>query len=109
MSFIRTVLGDIDPAALGMTDSHEHVIIAGGKPVEISPDFLLADVDKAVTELEGAKASARRRHLQDGLVQDPQRLVGLPADQAVSAAGCDLREVAVLGVSQPARRNRGPD
>jgi phosphotriesterase-related protein len=56
MTFVRTVLGDIDPADLGVTDAHEHLIIAGGKPVEMSGDFLLDDVDRAVAELQSAKA-----------------------------------------------------
>ena len=54
MTFVRTVLGDIDPAELGVTYAHEHLIITGGKPVEMSADFLLDDVDKAVEELAAA-------------------------------------------------------
>jgi len=60
MPFVRTVLGDIDPAQLGVTDAHEHVIIAGGKPVELYPDLLLVDVDKAVEELTAAKEHGLR-------------------------------------------------
>lgn len=56
MTFVRTVLGDIDPADLGVTYAHEHLIIDGGKPVEISPDFLLADVDRMSAELADAAA-----------------------------------------------------
>lgn len=55
MTFIRTVLGDIEPADLGPTYAHEHLVIDGGRPVELYPDFLLADVDKAVAELEPAR------------------------------------------------------
>jgi phosphotriesterase-related protein len=55
MSHVRTVLGDLDPAELGITYAHEHVIIAGGRPVELSPDFLLDDVDLATAELVAAK------------------------------------------------------
>lgn len=60
MSFVRTVLGDIDAGELGVTDAHEHLIISGGKPVEMSADFLLADVDKAVAELRGARSLGLR-------------------------------------------------
>jgi len=60
MSFIRTVLGDIEPSELGITDSHEHIIIAGGKPVEMNADFLLVDIDKAVAELKAAGAMGLR-------------------------------------------------
>ncbi|MFL5756310.1 MAG: phosphotriesterase [Chloroflexota bacterium] len=60
MTFIRTVLGDIDPADLGATYCHEHLAIAGGKPVELYPDFRLDDVRKAVEELEDAIALGLR-------------------------------------------------
>jgi predicted metal-dependent phosphotriesterase family hydrolase len=56
VSFIRTVLGDIEPEDLGPTHAHEHLVIDGGRVVELNPDFLLADVDKAVAELEPARA-----------------------------------------------------
>ena len=60
MSFIRTVLGDIDSGELGVTYAHEHLIIDGGRPVEMSPDFLLADVDRMATELGDAAAAGLR-------------------------------------------------
>jgi predicted metal-dependent phosphotriesterase family hydrolase len=56
VSFVRTVLGDIDPADLGPAYAHEHLVIDGGRMVELSSDFLLADVDKAVAELAPARA-----------------------------------------------------
>ncbi len=52
---IRTVLGDIDPADLGVTYAHEHLVIDAGRPVELSPDFLLVDVDRLVAEVDGAR------------------------------------------------------
>ncbi len=51
MSFVRTVLGDIAPAQLGACDAHEHLIIDPGLPTERNPDFLLDDVEKAVSEV----------------------------------------------------------
>jgi phosphotriesterase-related protein len=57
MSFVRTVLGDIDRSALGVTYAHEHLVIDGGRPVEMSPDFLLADVDRLADELHDAAAA----------------------------------------------------
>ena len=60
MPFARTVLGDIDPSELGVIDAHEHIIIAGGRPGEMSADFVLADTDKAVDELARAKARGLR-------------------------------------------------
>jgi len=52
--FVRTVLGDIDPAALGITYAHEHLVIDGGRPVELEPDFDLSDVDAMATEVGAA-------------------------------------------------------
>ena len=56
MSFVRTVLGDIAPSELGVTYSHEHVVIDGGRPVEMEPEFDLGDVDAMAEEIAGAKA-----------------------------------------------------
>jgi predicted metal-dependent phosphotriesterase family hydrolase len=57
MTFVRTVLGDVDPGVLGITYAHEHLVIDGGRPVELSPDFLLADVDRLAAELADAAAA----------------------------------------------------
>lgn len=51
MGRVRTVLGDIDDAELGVTFAHEHLVIAGGRPVELYPDIRLDSVEKAVEEL----------------------------------------------------------
>ncbi len=60
MTIVRTVLGDIDPREMGITYAHEHLIIDGGRPVEMSPDFLLADVERMAAELEDAAAAGLR-------------------------------------------------
>jgi phosphotriesterase-related protein len=44
--FVRTVLGDIPAADLGVTYAHEHLVIDGGRPVELSADFELNDPDR---------------------------------------------------------------
>ena len=54
MTVVRTVLGDIAPGDLGVTYSHEHLVIDGGRPVEMHPDFDLGDVDRMVPEVEAA-------------------------------------------------------
>ena len=56
MTFVRTVLGDIDPSELGVTYAHEHVVIDGGRPVLMEPDFDLGDVDAMTTEIGEATA-----------------------------------------------------
>ncbi|MEA2519157.1 MAG: 5-phospho-D-xylono,4-lactonase [Chloroflexota bacterium] len=60
MTFIRTVLGDIDPGALGVTYAHEHLVIDCGRPVDLSPDFLLNDLEKLTAELRAAHAAGLR-------------------------------------------------
>ena len=54
MTFIRTVLGDIDPADLGVTYAHEHLVIDGGRPVQMEPEFDLGDVDAMAREVSAA-------------------------------------------------------
>lgn len=54
MTFVRTVLGDIDSSELGVTYAHEHVVIDGGRPVQMYADFDLGDVGKMATEVGAA-------------------------------------------------------
>ncbi len=54
MSFVRTVLGDIDPSELGVTYAHEHLIIDGGRPVQMVPDLDLGDVEAMAVEVSAA-------------------------------------------------------
>jgi phosphotriesterase-related protein len=60
MPFARTVLGDIAPEALGVVYAHEHLVINGGRPVQLFPDFQLADVGRTVAELAPAQALGLR-------------------------------------------------
>ena len=60
MTFIRTVLGDIDPAGLGVTYAHEHLIIDRGRAVDLQPDFLLDDVPRMATEVRAAMTKGLR-------------------------------------------------
>jgi predicted metal-dependent phosphotriesterase family hydrolase len=93
VTFVRTVLGDIAPAELGITYAHEHLVIDGGRPVEMSPDFLLADVDRLAAEL-GAAAAAGLRSAVDAMPADcgrnPAKLADLSMRtgvQIVAATG----------------------
>jgi 5-phospho-D-xylono-1,4-lactonase len=54
VTFVQTVLGDIDPSELGVTYAHEHLVIDGGRPVLMQPDFDLSDVDAMVEEVGAA-------------------------------------------------------
>ena len=53
-SFVRTVLGDVGPGALGVTYAHEHLVIDGGRPIQLEPDFDLSDLDAMATEVGAA-------------------------------------------------------
>jgi phosphotriesterase-related protein len=60
MTFVRTVLGDIDPAGLGVTYAHEHLVIDGGRPVQMEPEFDLGEVAAMATEVaEAARLGLR--------------------------------------------------
>ena len=51
MSIVRTILGDIDPKLMGVTDAHEHLIrIGGGEVAHGGEDMRLPSVEKAVEE-----------------------------------------------------------
>jgi len=60
MSFVRTVMGDIDPAQMGITYSHEHIVIEESYPVLQHPDFLLNDTKKIAGELKEVYAGGGR-------------------------------------------------
>lgn len=60
MTFVRTVLGDIDPAEMGITYAHEHLIIDGGRPVLMEPEFDLGDADAMAREVGEAVALGLR-------------------------------------------------
>jgi 5-phospho-D-xylono-1,4-lactonase len=55
MSFIRTILGDISPEQMGITYSHEHIVIDECFATIEHPEFLLNDSDKIIAELRGLK------------------------------------------------------
>ena len=60
MSFVRTVLGDIEPSQMGVTYSHEHVVIEESFPVLQNPDFLLNDTKKISEELKAVYGAGGR-------------------------------------------------
>jgi len=94
MTFVRTVLGDIAPATLGITYAHEHLVIDGGRPVEMSADFLLADVDRLADELAEA-ASAGLGAAIDAMPADCGRN---PAKLAELSIRSGVRIVAATGL-----------
>lgn len=75
MSIVRTVLGDIAAEDLGVTYAHEHVIIDGGRPVQMVPEFDLGDVDAMATEIATATALGLRS-IVDAMPCDAGRNAG---------------------------------
>jgi phosphotriesterase-related protein len=62
-----------------VTYSHEHLVIAGGRTVEMFPDFRLDDVERAVAELAPAQALGLRS-VVDAMPADAGRDVLLLAE-----------------------------
>lgn len=55
---VRTVLGDIDPDALGATYMHEHLIIDSPVVEDRMPEIHLPSVDEACAEVERCRSAA---------------------------------------------------
>lgn len=108
MTLVRTVLGDIAPSELGVTYAHEHLVIDGGRPVEMSPDFLLADVERLAAELTDA-AHAGLRSAIDAMPSDcgrnPSKLAELSRRTGVQlVAATGLHHERFYGPSHWSRR-----
>jgi 5-phospho-D-xylono-1,4-lactonase len=84
--FVRTVLGDIAPSALGVTYAHEHLIIDKSFTTHGTADFELSDLAKATAELRRFRADGGRA-LVDSMPCDSGRnvlkLAALARDAAV--------------------------
>jgi predicted metal-dependent phosphotriesterase family hydrolase len=78
-SFVRTVLGDVPSADLGLCYAHEHIVLEESFPTHEDPTFLLNDVDKIVTELEAFRAAGGRAVI-DSMPADAGRNVLKLAD-----------------------------
>ena len=50
-AFVRTVLGDILPETMGLTYSHEHIVIEESFPTLANPEFILNDTVRISAEL----------------------------------------------------------
>ncbi len=50
--FVRTVLGDIRPEEMGLTYSHEHIVIEESFPTLVNPAFILNDTVRISNELK---------------------------------------------------------
>ncbi len=77
--FARTVLGDIPASDLGVTYAHEHLVIDGGRPVEMVPEFDLGDLDRLLPEVRETVALGLRT-VVDAMPADAGRNVLKLAD-----------------------------
>jgi len=90
---IQTVLGPIRPADLGVTYSHEHLIIRGGLGLVREPNFKLDSVEKMLEELESFKAAGGRT-MVDMMPLDTGRQ---PADLLTISRRSGVHVVAATG------------
>lgn len=90
---IQTVLGPVAPSELGVTYSHEHLIIRGGLGLVREPGFRLPSVEKMLAELEFFKAAGGRA-LVDMMPLDTGRQ---PADLAAISRQAGVHVIAATG------------
>jgi phosphotriesterase-related protein len=93
-AFVRSVLGDIAPADLGVTYAHEHLIIDKSFTTHGTPDFELSDVEKGVAELRRFRADSGRA-LVDSMPCDSGRNI---LKLAALARGADVHVLAPTGL-----------
>ena len=81
MAIVRTVLGDIDPSALGRTNAHEHLFIRNGLILILEPDFRLDSEANAVSEVADFRSTGVPGDYRDiplGVGRDPEGLYLYP-------------------------------
>jgi predicted metal-dependent phosphotriesterase family hydrolase len=88
---IRTVLGDIAPDDLGTTLVHEHLLMTGGWPVRMEPDFRLDSVAAAVEEVDRYRAAGGGSIVEMtplGFGRDPDGLADISRRTGVNIVAC---------------------
>ncbi len=86
MGTVRTVTGDVDAGQLGICYAHEHLLITGGIPTSLDPDFLLNDRARAAEEIATFTALEGRTlvdMMPAGLGRDPEGLLALSKETGV--------------------------
>lgn len=97
MTFVRTVLGDVPPGALGPCYAHEHLVIDGAFVAERFPELRLASVERATEELR-AVVRAGGRAAVDCMPWDAGRDV---EKLAAIARGAGVHVIATTGLHLP--------
>jgi len=88
---VRTVLGDVAVASLGVVFAHEHLLMTRGWPLRNEPDFRLDSVDAAVAEVErfrSAGGSALVEMTPLGFGRDPDGLRAVAERTGAHVVAC---------------------
>jgi predicted metal-dependent phosphotriesterase family hydrolase len=93
VGYIQSVLGPVAPEELGVTYSHEHLIIRGGLGLVREPGFKLPSVEKMLEELETFKAAGGKT-LVDMMPVDTGRQ---PADLVTISRQAGVHVIAATG------------
>ena len=91
MPSVRTVTGDVEASTLGITDSHDHVMIRNGLILIREPDFRLDNVEKSMQELRDFRSFGGRTMVDAapiGVGRDPDslRLISVETGVQIIAA-----------------------
>lgn len=98
MSFVRTVLGDVPPSALGRVYAHEHLIIDPGYVLQLHPDLAVSSAEKGVEEMAAVKRAGGGTVI-DTMPCDAGRNV---LKLAAISRGSGVHVVAPTGLHKPA-------
>lgn len=88
---VRTVRGDLPTAQVGAAMVHEHLLMTGGWPVRLEPDFRLDSVDAAVAEVERFRAAGGGTLVEMtplGFGRDPDGLADTARRTGVRLVAC---------------------
>lgn len=91
LEFIRTINGDIEPSAMGITFSHEHVVIDQCFVTDHYPEFLLNDIEKISQELESVKSLGTNTLIDCmpiGTGRNPLLLSAIATKTGMNILGC---------------------
>ncbi len=96
-AIIRTVLGDIDAAALGFAQCHEHIFLEKGPSFELNPALRMDDYARSLAELKAYKAAGGNAVLD----AQPGECGRMPESLVRASRESGVHIVAVSGFHKP--------